>query len=179
MFLFFACMLYLNCFNDAHFWRFPVIDRLKSQKTDCFNPHQNLGPIEIRFWWSHLCPIVFMVPRTSPLKVLLFPNEIWASGQHKRQTCWQVHLDCRGTRFGWSKWPCIVHVQSALSFFFVGSLAERKVNSWSEATLWQLSQDWSSMMWTLTFPILFTTTGFVFCKSGVLLFLHHRDTVSY
>ena len=30
----------------------------------------------------------------------------------------------------------------------------------------------------LQLPFLFTTTDFVFCKSGVLLFLRHRDTVS-
>ena len=29
------------------------------------------------------------------------------------------------------------------------------------------------------FPFLFTTMDFVFCNSGVLLFLHHQDTESY
>ena len=35
------------------------------------------------------------------------------------------------------------------------------------------------MMWTATFHVLFTRTDFVFRRSGVLLFLNHRDTMSY
>ena len=35
----------------AHFRRSHVTDRLKSQKTDCSNPPQDL---EIQFWWSHV-----------------------------------------------------------------------------------------------------------------------------
>ena len=54
--------------------------------------------------WSHQnttvvvsCPIVLMMPRTS---LLLFSDQIQASSQYKTQGCWQVHLDCRDTRFG-------------------------------------------------------------------------------
>ena len=79
--------------------------------------------------------------------------------------------------FSWSKWPHTVHGQSALCFG--GFMAELKVDSWSETTLQQLLQDWLSVMWTSTFHVLFTTMDFIFCKSGVLLFLHHQDTVSY
>ena len=35
------------------------------------------------------------------------------------------------------------------------------------------------MMQISSFHVLFTTTDFVFCKSGVLLFMHYQDTVSY
>ena len=38
----------------------------------------------------------FMMPRTS---LLLFANTIQASVQCKRQTCWPLHLDRRGTKF--------------------------------------------------------------------------------
>ena len=120
------------------------------------------------------CPTVFMVLQTT---LLLYPNKIQASVQHKRQTCWPVHLNCRGTMFfDWSKWPCVVHGQSAWSFFFVGSIVELKVNSWSEATLQQVFQDWVSVMWTSTF--VHNRRFFLsLCKSGVLLFLLHWDTV--
>ena len=40
--------------SDAHFNWFPATDRLKSQKTNCSNPPQDLGLIKIQFWWSHV-----------------------------------------------------------------------------------------------------------------------------
>ena len=40
--------------SDAHFSRSPVIDRLKSTKTDCSNPHQDFGLIEVQIWWSRI-----------------------------------------------------------------------------------------------------------------------------
>ena len=30
------------------------LTKLKSPKTECSNPHQDLGPIKIQFWWSHV-----------------------------------------------------------------------------------------------------------------------------
>ena len=53
----------------------------------------------------------------------------------------------------------IVEGQSTL--YFVGCKAELGVSSWSETTLWQLFQDWMSVMWTSTFHVLFTTTNFI------------------
>ena len=159
--------------------RCPVTDQLKSRKTDCSNTPQDLWPIKIQFWGSRV-PVVFvvvffLVPRTN---LILFTNKIEASVQSDGRVD-QCSRTSEAPCSGWSKWPCIVHGQSALCFLFVGSIAEPKVNSWSEATLRQLFQDWLSMMWTSTCPVLFTTTDFVFCKSGVLLFLHYRDTVCY
>ena len=99
------CVHAANCYkhtitdaSDAHFHQSPVIDQLKSQKTNCSIPHQDLGLIEMKglvVSW----PVVFMVPQTS---LLLFYHRIQASGQHKRQRCRQVQPDRWGTMF-WLK----------------------------------------------------------------------------
>ena len=34
--------------SDAYFCRSLVLDQLKSQKTDCSNPHQDIGPSKIQ-----------------------------------------------------------------------------------------------------------------------------------
>ena len=65
---------------------------------------------------------------------------------------------------GWSKWPCIVHGQSALCLFSAGSVAEPKVNSWSEATLRQLFQVWLSVMWTSNFSCFVHNHGLCFLQ---------------
>ena len=44
--------------SDALFRRSPVTERLKSQKTDCSNPHQDLGPIKITVLVVHV-PLYF------------------------------------------------------------------------------------------------------------------------
>ena len=114
-----------------------------------------------------------MMPWTS---LLLFSHQIQASGQQKTQSCWQVHSDWSDTMF-LTEVRGQVHSQRASCF--VGCKAEPKVTSWTETTLWQLFKNCLSVMWTSTFHVLFTT-DFVFCKCkpGVLLFLHHQDTVS-
>ena len=71
---------------------------IKSQKTDCSNPHQDLGLIKIQFCWS-LYPTVFMMLWTS-LLLFFSSHKLQAKGQHKTKMCWQVHLNCK-TRF----WP--------------------------------------------------------------------------
>ena len=38
-----------HLYSDAYFHHSPVAGLLKSQKTDCSNPHQDLGLIEIQF----------------------------------------------------------------------------------------------------------------------------------
>ena len=50
-----ACDIKKKCYgvySGAHFRRSPVIDRLKSPKTDSSNPPQDLSPIKKQFWWS-------------------------------------------------------------------------------------------------------------------------------
>ena len=59
-----------------------------------------------------------------------------------------------------------------------------RLYSWTEGnfmiiTLQQLFQHWLSVMWTSAFHVLSTTIDFVFCKSGIQLFLHCQDTASY
>ena len=125
-------------------------------------------------------PIVFMVPQT---RLLLFPNKNSSLDSTQKTDVLTSASEVSGH-------ACRAHSQRALCFFFVGSEAEPKVNSWSEATLPQLFQDWLSVTWTTAFPVSFKTMDFVFCKSGVLLFfasLGHcvllkfglQDTLSY
>ena len=110
---------------------------------------------------------------------IIYPKNSHLGSSQKRDVLTSASGPLRYHVFGWSKWPCIAHGHSASCFFFIGSIAEPKVNLWSEATLRQLSQDWLSVIWTSTFPVLFTTTDFTSCKSGVPLFSPHWDTVSY
>ena len=103
------------------------------------------------------------------------------------QCIWTAEAPC----FGWRKWPYTVHSQSPLCFFFVGSIAEPKVNSWSEVTLWQLCQYWwLSLMWPSNFSWCVHSHGFwflqvwcltVFASTGqcVLLKFGLQDTLSY
>ena len=60
----------LNKSSDVHFRRSPVIDQLKSYKTDCSNTHQDLGQIKIQFWWSH---IPFFTTLWTVLAAIAFP----------------------------------------------------------------------------------------------------------
>ena len=158
--------------SDAHFHQSPVIetDPLKFQKTHYFNPPQDLGQIKIQFWSTVLClvshyfhgavdrPVIISKQNSSFGSVQKTDVLNSASGPQRHHVLAEV-----------SGRPCVVHAQRVFCCFFSGSIPERKVNSWSEATLRQLFQDWLSLMCTSTFPVLFTTTDFVFCKSGVLL----------
>ena len=98
-----------------------------------------------------------MIPRTG---FLLFSHRIPAySGQRKRQRCCQVHPD----RWSRSKRPRTEHSQSVGCF--VGFISESKVRF--------MIRNHSTAVPGLTvsdvnFDI--STTDFVFCKSGVLLF---------
>ena len=64
---------------------------------------------------------------------------------------------------------------------FVGCKAEPKVASIirNHSVAAVVSRTGVSVMLTSTFQVLFTNTDFVFGMSGVLLFLHDRDTLSY
>ena len=162
----------------AHFRWSTVTDRLISQKTNYSSFHQDLGLIKIQFWWSHVPSFLWCCGQAC-YYYLLTKLKPWFSTKDRRVESVDQCIWTQAPWTGWHKWPCIVHGQSALCFFSEGSIAEPKVSSWYEATLWQLFQDWLSVMWTSTSPVLFTTTDFVFCKSFVLLFLHHHDTASY
>ena len=94
--------------------------------------------MKIRLWWA--CIPLFSWCRRQicyhfPTK---FKPQPRAKDRCFDQCIWTAEAPC----FGWSEWPCTVHGQSAVWFFFVGFVAELKVNSWSEATLQQLFQDW-------------------------------------
>ena len=132
------------------------------------------------------CPIVFMMLWTS---LLFFIHQNQASGQCRRQMCWQVRLDhtnlqghhdtnsqghhdtnsqghhdtnSQGHHDTNSQGHHVLAMHSAVKAFC--SLAP----SWSQTILRQLFKDRLSVTWT-----------FVFWKSGVLLFLHCQDAVSY
>ena len=57
--------------SDAHCCQSLVIDWLKSQRSDCSNPHQDLSLIRIQFWWSFV--LLSLMPQTS---LLLFSHQI-------------------------------------------------------------------------------------------------------
>ena len=147
------------------------MDWLKSQKTDCSNPQQDLGPIKIQFWWFRVPLFLWCCGQACYYFPTKFKPRFGTKDECVEQGIWTTEF--------WLKWPCLMRSHCTLCFFFVGCVAEPKLNSWSGATVQQLFQDWLSVMWTSTFPVSFTTTDFVFCKSGVLLFLHHQDTMSY
>ena len=50
---------HIHTHSDAHFHQSLVVDRLKSQKTNCFNLHQDLGLIKMQFWWSCV-PFIYL-----------------------------------------------------------------------------------------------------------------------
>ena len=146
-----------------------VIGRLKSQKTDCSKPHQDLGRIRIQFW-RHGDPLF------SPTKINFKPQ---VTAKHTLvDRCIQT---ARAPCFGWSKTPCRMRGQSWLSF--AGSISEPTVTSWSEINLQQLflaglmisdvNFNFSCFAHNHRFFLFFSA------KSGSLLFLHHWDTVCH
>ena len=130
--------------SEAHFRRSPVIDRLQFQRTYCSNSPQDLGPIKRQLWRSR----VPLFSWDHGQARYYFPTKLKPRLSARDRRVDQCIQTWEAPRFGWSKWPCIVQCQRALCFFFVGCVAEPKVNSWSEATLRQLFQDWLSVMWT-------------------------------
>ena len=93
---------------------------IKSPKTKRSNSPQDLSPIKIQFWWS--CVPLFLW--CCGQACYYFPTKFKPrfSARHVNQRTWTAEAQC----FSWSEWPCIMHGQSALCFFFVGSIAERK-----------------------------------------------------
>ena len=67
----------------------------------------NHGAIKLLLRW-YRAPLLFKKKKIfiyftmSSTNLLLFSDQIQASSQHKRQTCWQVHPDRRGAMF-WLK----------------------------------------------------------------------------
>ena len=117
---------HLRLNSDAHFRQSPVTDQLKSPKTNCPNPPQDLGPIKIWFWWSHVrlflwchgqacCyfPTKFK-PQFSAKKTDVLTS---ASGPQRHHVLAEVAM-CSA----WSK-------HTMLFFFFVGCMVQPKANS--------------------------------------------------
>ena len=134
-------------------------DWLKSQKTDCSNPPQDFGPIKIQFWWSRV-PLFLRCRRQA---YYYFPTKFTPLFS-ARDSVDQCILTAEAPCLGWSKWSCISHGQSASCFFFIGSIAEPKVNSWSETTLQQLFQDWLLVVWTSNFSCFVHNHGICFLQ---------------
>ena len=111
--------------SDEHFRWSPVIDRLKSQKTDCSNPPWDLGLIKIQVWWSHVSWFLRCCRQACYYFPTKFKHRFHAKDRCVDQCIWIAEAPCFGSR----KWACIVHGQSTLCLFFVGSIAEPKVNS--------------------------------------------------
>ena len=119
--------IFIEYSSDTYFHWFPVMDQIKSKKTDCSNPHQNFGLIKIQFWWSR-DPFFLQCHGQACYS---FSHQIQASAQHKRH----MYLGCRDTLF-WLKLkrPCyivvVAHNQSTSCF--VCCKAEPKVTSRSK-----------------------------------------------
>ena len=99
--------------SDAHFRRSPVIDRLKSQKTDCSNPRQDLGPIKIHFWWSYVPLFLQCHGQACNYLPTKFKPRFSAKDRRVVDLCIRT---AETPSFSWSKWPCVVHGQSAYVF---------------------------------------------------------------
>ena len=176
---------YRYCISDAHFRWSPVIDRLKSPKTDCSNTLQDLGLIKIQFWWSPVPLFLWCRRQACHYFPTRFKPRSSAENRRVDQCIWTAEAPC----FGWSKWPCIAHGQRSFCFFFVGSTAEPKVNSRSGATSRQPFQDWLSVMQTSTFPLVhnhefcflqvWCPTVFASLGHRVQLKFGIQDTLSY
>ena len=123
-----------NLTSDTHVRQSLVIDWLKPQKTDCSKPPQDFGLTKIWFWWSHVplflrcCGQAIISQQNSSLVSAWKTDMLTSASRLQRQHVWLKKV---------AKYR-IVHDQSALCFFFVGSVAEPVVNSWSEATLCEL-----------------------------------------
>ena len=111
-----------------------------------------------------LCPIVFMELLTKPA-IISKQNSHFSSVQKTEILTSASRLQKHHVLAEVSGHICIVHSQSALYFFFVGSIAELKVNSWSKGTLQQLFQDWLSVMWTSNFSSSINNHGFCFLQA--------------
>ena len=72
-----------NSSTDVHFCWSPVIDRLKSSKTYCSKPHQDLGLIQKQFWWSHVPFFTTMLRTSLATTGYCFPNAFKVSGQQQ------------------------------------------------------------------------------------------------
>ena len=141
--------LQIEMTSYAHFPRSPVIEWLKFQKTSCSNPHRDLGQIKVTVLVV-FCPFFeffFRVPRTS---LLLFSHQIQASGLLKTYVLTSApapqghHVLAENVKQPWR-----VHGQSALCF--VGCVADLRINSWSETTMFTTKD--------LVFPAVFASSG--------------------
>ena len=97
-----ALLFFTDIVSNAHVCQSLVIDQFNSQTTDCSNPHQDLGPIEIWFLWSGAPLFLCAVDKPA---IIFLPNH--ASGQpkdrHSDKCIWTTGAPCSS----WSKWPCI------------------------------------------------------------------------
>ena len=149
----------------------PVIDRLKSPKTNCSQPLEDHGLIKIQFWWS-CCPIFY--DAADQPSCYYFPQKFKPQVSAKHWCVDKCVQTAGAPCLGWSKQQCKVHSQSTLCF--VAGVNQ----SWTECELMIINHSTAAVAGLITFYVLFATTVVVFfSKSSVLLFLHHLDTVSY
>ena len=85
--------------SHAHFNLSPAINRLKSPKTDCSNPNQDFGPIEIQIWWFRI--LLFLRCRGQACHCSSIKFKPQTSSKHRRA---DMCIRTAGTPcFGWSK----------------------------------------------------------------------------
>ena len=109
----FQCKGKFSWSSDAHFHQSPVIGWLKSQKTDCSNPHQDLGLIEIKFWWFHVPLFSWCWGQAFYCLPTEFKPQVSAKDRGVEKCIWTAWAPCSG----WSKQPRIVHGQFTLCLY--------------------------------------------------------------
>ena len=95
--------------TDVHFCWSPVTDWLNFFLNGCSKPHQDLGLMKIQFWWP--CALLLFLTKFKP--------QVSTKNRRVDKFVWTAGVPC----FGWSKWPCMLHSQSASCF--VGFLCDK------------------------------------------------------
>ena len=97
-FSFFFSLFFFGPYSDAHFHQSPVII-IKSPKTDCSNPPQDLSRIKIQLWWSHV-PVFLWFRRQACYH---FPTKFRPWFSAKDRCVDQCIKNTEAPCFGWSK----------------------------------------------------------------------------
>ena len=118
----------MNECSDAHVRWHPVIDWLKSPKTDCSNPPlpsplSNVGPIKVQLQWSRVPLLLFfMVPHNKPA-IFYQQNSSLGSVQCVDQCMRTAEVPC----FGWSSATMYCAQSKHITLFLC------KLYSWTES----------------------------------------------
>ena len=136
--------------------------------TDCSNILQDFGPIKIQFWWSRVPLFLWCRRQASYHFPTKFKPRLSAKDRRVDQCIRIAEVPC----FGWNKWPC---AQSVRIMLFLCRLYR-----WTENKFMIRKHFMAVVPGLIVSDVNFNFSCFIhnhrFCKSGVLMFLHHRKT---